>query len=52
MDLKTAILSYQFADRAKSELIVCSQLVAAVGSFPEKERAGGRRMLIMIMEAD
>ncbi len=51
MDLKTAITSYQFADRAKSELIVCSQLVSAVGSFPEKERAGGKRMLIMVMEA-
>jgi hypothetical protein len=51
MDLKAAIMNYQFADRAKSELIVCSQLVNALGSFPQNERAGGRRMLIMIMEA-
>ena len=51
MDLKAAIKNYQFADRAKSELIVCSQLVTALGSFPENERAGGRRMLIMSMEA-
>ncbi len=51
MDLTVAIRNYQFADRAKSELIVCSQLVTALGSFPEKERAGARRMLIMIMEA-
>lgn len=51
MDLKAALKNYQFADRAKSELIVCSQLVSALGSFPENERAGGRRMLIMIMEA-
>lgn len=51
MDLTAAIKNYQFADRAKSELIVCSQLVMALESFPEKERAGGKRMLIMIMEA-
>ncbi len=51
MDLTAAIKNYQFADRAQSELIVCSQLVTALESFPEKERAGGKRMLIMIMEA-
>jgi hypothetical protein len=51
MDLKAAVMSYQFAERAKSELIVCSQLIIALGSFPEEERAGGRRMLIMVMES-
>jgi len=51
MDTKTALKSFQFADRAKSELIVCSQLVTALSSFPENERAGGRRMLIMVLEA-
>ena len=48
MDLKAAVKSYQYAERAKSELIVCSQLVIALGSFPEHERAGGRRMLVMV----
>ncbi|HVP94576.1 MAG TPA: hypothetical protein VMS89_05315 [Methanoregulaceae archaeon] len=51
MDLKSAVLSYQFAERAKSELIVCSQLIIALGSFPKAEQAGGRRMLIMVLEA-
>jgi hypothetical protein len=51
MDLKAAIKSYQYAERAKSELIVCSQLINALGSFPEHERAGGRRMLIMVLES-
>jgi hypothetical protein len=51
MDLKTAVKSYQYSERAKSELIVCSQLVIALGSFPENEKAGGKRMLVLVMEA-
>jgi len=51
MDLKSAVVGYQFAERAKSELIVCSQLLTALGSFPKTEQAGGRRMLIMVLEA-
>lgn len=51
MDLKSAVVRYQFAERAKSELIVCSQLVAALGSFQKAEQAGGRRMLVLVLEA-
>ncbi len=51
MDLKTAVKGYQFAERAKSELIVCSQLTIALAGFPESERAGGKRMLILLLEA-
>ena len=51
MDFKSAVVSYQFAERAKSELIVCSQLLTALGSFPKPEQAGGRRMLILVLEA-
>jgi len=51
MDLPTAIKSYQFGERAKSELIITSQLCLALTGFPEGERAGGRRMLIMVMES-
>jgi hypothetical protein len=51
MDLKTAVRSYQFGERAKSELIVVSQLCIALTSFSEQERAGGRRMLLMVMES-
>ena len=50
MDLKTAITSYQFGERAKSELIICSQLAMALSGFPEPEREGGKRMLVMMME--
>ena len=51
MDLKTAVKSYQFGERAKSELIICSQLTLALASFKDEERAGGRRMLVMMVEA-
>ena len=51
MDLKTAVMSYQFGERAKSELIVSSQLCIALTGFPENEKAGGKRMLILLLEA-
>ena len=50
MDLATAVKSYQFGERAKSELIISSQLCLALTSFSENERAGGRRMLLLLME--
>ncbi len=51
MDLKTAVRSYQFGEKAKSELIMVSQFCVALTGFSETERAGGRRMLLMQMEA-
>ena len=51
MDLPTAVKCYQFGERAKSELIMLSQLCIALSSFAEQEKAGGRRMLLMMMEA-
>ena len=51
MDLPTAVKSYQFGERAKSELIVMSQLCLALTGFPDGEKSGGRRMLIMVMES-
>ena len=51
MDLKTAVKSYQFAERAKSELIISSQLIIALAGFPDYEKQGGKRMLIMVLDA-
>jgi hypothetical protein len=51
MDLPTAVKSYQFGERAKSELIMISQLCLALTGFSEQERPGGRRMLLMMMES-
>ncbi|HQD26677.1 MULTISPECIES: hypothetical protein [Methanoculleus] len=51
MDLKTAIKTYQFAERAKSELVVGSQLMTALIQFPIQEKPGGKRMLLMVLES-
>lgn len=51
MDLKTAVRSYQFGEKAKSELIIISQLSIALTGYAEAERAGARRMLLMMMDA-
>jgi hypothetical protein len=50
MDLKDAVRSYQFSERSKSELIICSQLEIALAGFPDTERAGAKKMLIMVLE--
>ncbi len=51
MDQKAAIRNYQFAERTKSELLIASKLVVSVVSYPEKEKAGGKRMLIDLLDA-
>lgn len=50
MDTRTAVHAYQFAERAKSELIVGSQLANALMSFTGSEKPGGKRMLVMMLE--
>ena len=51
MDTKNAITTFQYAERAKSLLIICSQLLMALPGFPEGERSGGKRMLLLLMES-
>ncbi len=50
MDLPTAVKSYQFGERAKSELIVVSQLCQALTGFVDTQKSGGRKMLLLLME--
>jgi hypothetical protein len=51
MDPKVAVMNYQYGERAKSELILMSQLSLALSGFSDQERAGGRKMLLMMMES-
>jgi hypothetical protein len=51
MDPKTAVMNYQYGERAKSELIVMSQLSLALTGFSEQERGGAKKMLLMMMES-
>jgi hypothetical protein len=50
MDDKTAVKMYQFGDRAKSELILVSQLLGVLAGLKEKEFEGGKRILLALME--
>src|SRR5208283_4438332 len=50
MDLPTAVKSYQFGERAKSELIVVSQLCQALTGFADTQKSGGKKMLLLLME--
>jgi hypothetical protein len=50
MDDKTAVKEYQFGERAKSELILVSQLLLVLAELKEKELAGGKRILLALME--
>ncbi len=51
MDPKTAVLNYQYGERAKSELILMSQLSLALTGFSDQERGGAKKMLLMMMES-
>jgi hypothetical protein len=51
MDLATAVNTYQAGERAKTGLIMASQLCTALTGFVPEERAGGRKMLLMMMES-
>jgi hypothetical protein len=50
MDTKEAVKAYQFGERAKSELLLLSQLLTVVSDLKEKERVGGRKILLTAME--
>ena len=51
MDPKAAVMNYQFGERAKSELIILSQLCIALPGFTEQDRPGGKKMLLLLMES-
>jgi hypothetical protein len=50
MDTKEAVKAYQFGERAKSELLLLSQLLTIVPDLKGEERAGGKRILLTAME--
>ena len=50
MDTSTAMKSYQSGEKIKSELIIVSQLTLALTGFPETQRSGGKKMLLLLAE--
>ena len=51
MNVKEAIVSFQYAERIKSGLIVASKLIDEVYRMPENERLGAEKLLISFMSA-
>ncbi|MDD1660616.1 MAG: hypothetical protein LUQ62_05365, partial [Methanomicrobiales archaeon] len=50
MDKKTAVKSYQFSERAKSELILVSQLLMVLSELKGEQQAGGKRIVLALMD--
>lgn len=50
MDRKLAVRLYQFGERAKSELIIVSQLLMFLEGLQEDERAGGKKVVLQVMD--
>lgn len=50
MDVKTALEAYKQAEHLKTSLIMVSQLLATIPSYPESERPGAGRVLVTVLE--
>ncbi len=50
MDIRNAVLSWQYAEHLKTGIIQVSKMLMSLPDYPKEERTGGRRMLIGIIE--
>jgi len=51
VDTRKTIISYQFSERIKSELIIASQLLTMLEGLTEAEFSGGQKMMCTYLEA-
>jgi len=51
MNTRKAILTYMYAERIKSELIIASSLLAAMNGLEGNERLGAEKMMVSFLEA-
>ena len=51
MNVKEAIISFQYAERIKSGLIIASKLVDQIDRMTEKEQIGAEKLLIHFINA-
>ncbi|NYT05038.1 MAG: hypothetical protein GKC04_01500 [Methanomicrobiales archaeon] len=51
MELQEAVARFSYAERAKSELIIGSQLLGSLAGYKGEERNGARRMLVAFIGA-
>lgn len=45
MDAKQLILEFQYSEKIKSQLIICSNLLAQLGAFKGQERVGAEKIV-------
>lgn len=50
MEPKTAVLQYQYGEKAKSELILASKLIGGLTGFSDADKVGGKKMLLLMLE--
>ncbi|MCQ1538895.1 hypothetical protein FTO68_07865 [Methanocalculus taiwanensis] len=50
MDVRNAVLSWQYAERLKTGIISVSKMLMTLPDYPKEERPGARRMLIAVMD--
>lgn len=51
MNTRKAILTYQYAERIKSELIIASNLLTTMDGLERNERLGAEKMMLSFLEA-
>jgi hypothetical protein len=51
MDKKHAVLTYQYGERSKSELMIASQLITVLSGLKDDEQKGGRKIVIQSLES-
>lgn len=51
MNTRKAILTYMYAERIKSELIIASGLLATLDGLEGNERLGAEKMMVSFLEA-
>ncbi len=51
MDLKEAVLLYQYGEKIKSELIIASKMLASLSTFQAEEKLGGQKLMNSFLEA-
>ncbi|MFQ5758179.1 MAG: hypothetical protein ACE5IF_00720 [Candidatus Bathyarchaeia archaeon] len=50
-DAREAIISFQFSERIKSELIIAARLLGEISELKRDELAGGKKMLLSFLGA-
>ena len=51
MDKRRAVSVYQYGEKAKSELMITSQLITVLSGLKDAERTGGKKIVLQCLES-